>query len=374
MSRVTLRRPLPPSRNTLSDTMRFQIARPLRSAMVEGIQKGTVLTSYRHLTAATDSLQGILERNRKWSEEQKKAEPTFFSKLANIQTPQWLWIGCSDSRVPANQLMGLGPGEVFVQRNVGNLVTHKDMNAMSCLEYAVTALKVKHIIVCGHHNCGAVKGALTMPNRQQGTGSRTVCLGPRGTDQITPGIVGPQPEGMSRSSLPPWAAPGLIHATRQLCFSTTTMSVAPSTLTDVLLRLTCPGLVNLWIQDIRDTRDRHALILKQFKGDEQVNKLAELNVLRQVFNICSSPIVQAAWEDGQHLSVHGVIYALNDGLLQELAEPITSVEDLEEYSRTKLGDLQSLSSTLLEHLNFKPEQEAALRENLERASGGFTGQ
>ncbi|KAL6772465.1 CAH7 [Auxenochlorella protothecoides x Auxenochlorella symbiontica] len=301
MSRVTLRRPLPPSRNTLSDTMRFQIARPLRSAMVEGIQKGTVLTSYRHLTAATDSLQGILERNRKWSEEQKKAEPTFFSKLANIQTPQWLWIGCSDSRVPANQLMGLGPGEVFVQRNVGNLVTHKDMNAMSCLEYAVTALKVKHIIVCGHHNCGAVKGALTMPNRQQ-------------------------------------------------------------------------GLVNLWIQDIRDTRDRHALILKQFKGDEQVNKLAELNVLRQVFNICSSPIVQAAWEDGQHLSVHGVIYALNDGLLQELAEPITSVEDLEEYSRTKLGDLQSLSSTLLEHLNFKPEQEAALRENLERASGGFTGQ
>uniref|UniRef100_A0A1D2AAW4 Carbonic anhydrase n=1 Tax=Auxenochlorella protothecoides TaxID=3075 RepID=A0A1D2AAW4_AUXPR len=206
MSRVTLRRPLPPSRNTLSDTMRFQIARPLRSAMVEGIQKGTVLTSYRHLTAATDSLQGILERNRKWSEEQKKAEPTFFSKLANIQTPQWLWIGCSDSRVPANQLMGLGPGEVFVQRNVGNLVTHKDMNAMSCLEYAVTALKVKHIIVCGHHNCGAVKGALTMPNRQQGTRSGTVCLGPRGTDQITPGIVGAQPEGMGRSSLPPWAA------------------------------------------------------------------------------------------------------------------------------------------------------------------------
>lgn len=95
----------------------------------------------------------------------------------------------------ANQLMGLGPGEVFVQRNVGNLVTHKDMNAMSCLEYAVTALKVKHIIVCGHHNCGAVKGALTMPNRQQGTGSGTVCLGPRGTDQITPGIVGAPTRG-----------------------------------------------------------------------------------------------------------------------------------------------------------------------------------
>lgn len=170
----------------------------------------------------------------------------------------------------ANQLMGLGPGEVFVQRNVGNLVTHKDMNAMSCLEYAVTALKVKHIIVCGHHNCGAVKGALTMPNRQQGTGSGTVCLGPRGTDQITPGIVGAPTRGDESQFIAAMGCPGLIHATRQLCFSTTTMGVAPSTLTDVLLRLTCPGLVNLWIQDIRDTRDRHALILKQFKGDEQV--------------------------------------------------------------------------------------------------------
>lgn len=106
--------------------------------------------------------------------------------------------------------MGLGPGEVFVQRNVGNLVTHKDMNAMSCLEYAVTALKVRHIIVCGHHDCGAMKGALTMP-------------------------------------------------------------------------ATAGGLVNLWIQDIRDTRDRNINELQHYRGIDQVNKLAELNVLRQVW-------------------------------------------------------------------------------------------
>lgn len=103
----------------------------------------------------------VFEHNSKWAEEKARADPTFFTKLSEGQTPEYLWIGCSDSRIPAEQITGLEPGEVFVHRNIANLVCNIDLNATSVLHYAVEHLHVKHVIVCGHYGCGGVKAAMT---------------------------------------------------------------------------------------------------------------------------------------------------------------------------------------------------------------------
>lgn len=202
----------------------------------------------------------VLNNNATWADSMEKSKPDFFSSLANQQLPQYLWIGCSDSRVPANQILGLNPGEVFVQRNVGNLATHKDMNCMSCLEYAVDVLKVKHVIVCGHYNCGAVRASLALPTKT-------------------------------------------------------------------------PGLVNLWIADIRDTRNRYQKKLQKLNSEAQIDRMCELNVVRQVFNVCTSPVVQTAWARGQELTVNGLIYSVANGRLKKLTESITTLEDFSKYSR-----------------------------------------
>jgi carbonic anhydrase len=102
----------------------------------------------------------LLENNRQWSEEQRNSDPEFFNKLSERQKPEYLWIGCSDSRVPANQIVGLIPGDIFVHRNVANLVVHTDFNCLSVLQYAVDVLKVKHVIICGHYGCGGIDAAL----------------------------------------------------------------------------------------------------------------------------------------------------------------------------------------------------------------------
>jgi len=106
------------------------------------------------------NLSLLFENNRKWASQISQTNPSFFSKLAQQQSPEFLWIGCSDSRVPANEIIGLLPGELFVHRNVANLVIHTDMNCLSVLQYAVEILKIKHVIVCGHYGCGGVKAAL----------------------------------------------------------------------------------------------------------------------------------------------------------------------------------------------------------------------
>src|SRR5258708_27229507 len=103
----------------------------------------------------------LLQENKAWAKEKLKDDPEFFNRLSAIQTPDFLWIGCSDSRVPADKITGTQPGEIFVHRNIANMVVHTDVNLLSVLEYAVAHLKVKHVIVCGHYGCGGIKAAMT---------------------------------------------------------------------------------------------------------------------------------------------------------------------------------------------------------------------
>jgi carbonic anhydrase len=109
----------------------------------------------------------LLIENKSWAAEMLKADPAYFKKLSQLQTPEFLWIGCSDSRVPANQITGTQPGEIFVHRNIANMVVNTDSNVLSVLEYAVNHLKVKHIIVCGHYGCGGIKAAMSNHDYKQ---------------------------------------------------------------------------------------------------------------------------------------------------------------------------------------------------------------
>ena len=189
-------------------------------------------------------LPELFSANARWAEEMRAADPHFFTELATLQSPAYLWIGCSDSRVPANQITGLKPGEVFVHRNVANVVVHTDLNCLSVMQYAIEALKVQHIIVCGHYGCGGVKAAL---------------------------------EG------PPL------------------------------------GLIDNWLRHIQDVRDRHADFLAALPDKEpRWRALCELNVIEQVRNVARTTLVGDAWQRGQPLMLHGWIYGLADGHLQDL--------------------------------------------------------
>ena len=108
------------------------------------------------MTTDNPTLEVLLERNRSWADSMTSSDPDFFARLAGQQAPRYLWIGCSDSRVPANQILGLLPGEIFVHRNVANVVVHSDLNCLSVIQFAVEVLKIRHIIVCGHYGCGGV--------------------------------------------------------------------------------------------------------------------------------------------------------------------------------------------------------------------------
>ena len=186
----------------------------------------------------------LLEANVKWSQERVAADAGYFHRLSALQAPEFLWIGCSDSRVPANVITGLEPGEVFVHRNVANLIYPADLNCMSVLQFAVEALRVKHIIVCGHYGCGGVRAVLD------------------GSQQ---------------------------------------------------------GLVEHWLAPVRDLFRQHRRELSSLPSDEaRVDRVCELNVRAQVRSLTESPILRAAWERGQELSVHGWIYRLTDGRLRDL--------------------------------------------------------
>jgi carbonic anhydrase len=199
------------------------------------------------------TLKKLFELNRAWAAEISEREPGFFRALARDQMPEYLWIGCSDSRVPSTQLVGLSPGEMFVHRNVANLVVHTDLNCLSVMQYAVDVLRVRHIIVCGHYGCGGVQAALA--------GARL-------------------------------------------------------------------GLIDNWLRHVQDVVEKHAASLARAADDAaRLQLLCELNVREQVANVCRTTVVQAAWERGQELSVHGWIYALEDGLLRDLGLCVNCPED-----------------------------------------------
>ena len=202
-----------------------------------------------------DFYKKILDNNKKWVENSLASDPNYFEDLAKGQTPPLLWIGCSDSRVPANEIIGAKPGEVFVHRNIANMVIHTDMNMLSVLDYAVNVLKVKHVLVCGHYGCGGVKAAL-------------------GNDSI--------------------------------------------------------GIIDNWIRHIKDVYRLHDEYLNSITDETQrFNTFVEINVKEQVFDLAKTSIVQAAWKNGQDLTLHGWVYGLNSGFVTDLNVNISSEKDLD---------------------------------------------
>jgi len=197
-----------------------------------------------------DILPRMMASNRVWAEQINRDIPGFFDRLSQHQTPRVLWIGCSDSRVPGNESMGVMPGEVFFHRNIANQMQMVDFNGLAVLQYAVEWLRVRHIVVCGHYGCGGVKTAL------------------------------------KQNEL---------------------------------------GLLNNWLFAVGELTRRHSAQLDALDRKDRIDALCELNVIEQVRNVCRSPIVLQAWRRGQDVSVHGWIYNLETGLLQDLG--ITVHED-----------------------------------------------
>ena len=203
----------------------------------------------------SDELGELFANNRRWAAKMEAREPGFFTSLLAQQAPQYLWIGCSDSRVPANELVGLLPGELFVHRNVANVVVHTDLNALSVIQYAVDVLGVLHVVVVGHSNCGGVRAALT--------GTRA-------------------------------------------------------------------GLVDNWLRHVADVRDAHAGLLACIPDEQRrLNALVELNVLEQARNVCHTTIVKDAWSRGQSVTVHGWVYGLHNGLLDDLRITAAAADDVQ---------------------------------------------
>ena len=199
-------------------------------------------------------LRHLLQHNRTWAAETVRERPQFFTNLSEQQKPRYMWIGCSDSRVPANQITGLDPGEVFVHRNIANVVVHSDLNALSTIQYAVDMLEVEHVIVCGHYGCGGVQAALQNARI---------------------------------------------------------------------------GLADNWIRHIQDVRDRYQQRLRDVELAVQLDVLCELNVIEQVVNVCHSTVMQDAWARGRVVTVHGWIYGVHDGLLQDLLMSVSGPEQLQ---------------------------------------------
>jgi carbonic anhydrase len=211
-------------------------------------------TKMNEVENAPVPLQNLLDNNRRWAESQVQRDPDFFNRLAQQASPEYLWIGCSDSRVPANELLGLAPGDVFVHRNIANVVVHSDLNCLSVLQFAVDVLKVKHVIIVGHYGCKGVHAAMT--------GTRI-------------------------------------------------------------------GLADNWLRHVQDVHQKH----ERYLGDvltsrKRAERLCELNVVEQVNNVCQTTIVQDAWDRGQEVSVHGWVYGLKDGLLNDLNMTVAAAHDL----------------------------------------------
>lgn len=200
-----------------------------------------------------ESYSVLLRNNRNWVEKMKEDDPDFFNRLSEGQSPRFLWIGCADSRVPANMITGTDPGEMFVHRNIANMVVHTDISMLSVLQYAVDVLGVTHVIVCGHYGCGGVNAAL------------------------------------SNSSY---------------------------------------GLIDNWLRNIKDVFRLHQDELEHLEGEALSNKMVELNVQEQVYNLCKTNTIQEAWAKGRNLHVHGWVYAIEEGVIHDLDVTVRDNEDL----------------------------------------------
>lgn len=204
--------------------------------------------------------QSLLEGNEVFIKNALDSDPDFFNKLAS-QNPPVLWIGCADSRVPANQITNTNPGEIFVHRNIANMVIHTDMNMLSVLDYAVNVLQVKHVIVTGHYGCGGVLAA--MGNKEF-------------------------------------------------------------------------GLIDNWLRHIKDVYRIHADELDAIDDDtERANRLVELNVVENVYNLCKTSIVQNAWKNGQDLSVHGWVYSISTGKITDMKVSTSNNNKLDDVFKFK---------------------------------------
>ena len=200
-------------------------------------------------------LDDLKRNNRDWAARKVAADPGFFERLVGQQAPRYLWIGCSDSRVPANEIVGLDPGELFVHRNVANLAPPQDANYLSVLQFAVDVLKVEHVLVVGHYGCGGVAAAV---------------------------------DGRRR------------------------------------------GLVDHWLHPIREIAHDHREALGALPDEPaRLDRLCELNVIRQVRNVASDVFVQDAWARGQPLCVHGWVYSLATGLVNDLNANVGSLGELD---------------------------------------------
>ena len=188
-------------------------------------------------------IKRLLLENKLWAEEKSKINNEYFKEMAKDQKPNLLWIGCSDSRVPPDEITGASPGEMFVARNVANLVIHTDLNLMSVVEYAIDTLKVNHVVICGHYGCGGVRAALSHLNL---------------------------------------------------------------------------GMINKWIRNIKDIHQLYWNELSSLGPEERFNRLVELNVIEQAKNLTHTSIVQKAWKSGHDVKIHGWVYAMSNGLLNQL--------------------------------------------------------
>jgi carbonic anhydrase len=212
-------------------------------------------------------LSELFESNRRWAQDVQARTPDFFTRLLQQQVPQYLWIGCADSRVPANEILGLLPGDVFVHRNVANVVVHSDLNALSVMQYAVDMLKVRHIIVVGHYGCGGVMAALQ--NRRI-------------------------------------------------------------------------GLADNWIRHVQDVRNKHRTWMDGMPDEGmRLRALCELNVLEQSLNVCETTVVQDAWERGQSVVVHGWVYGLHNGLIEDLKMTVANADEVLAAYGLALGALKN---------------------------------
>lgn len=193
-----------------------------------------------------ESYKRLLLDNKIWVQEKLLLDENYFIHMSKEQNPEFLWIGCSDSRVPANEITNTDPGDIFVQRNIANLVVNTDLNLLSVLQYAVDELSVKHIIVCGHYGCGGIKAALS---------NKTF------------------------------------------------------------------GMLNKWLHNIKDIYRIYEAELEAIDSmDKRCDRMVEINVCEQVFNLLKTSIVQRAWKNNQRPTLHSWVYSMKDGILTELTK------------------------------------------------------